>query len=194
MIAQTTTAYDHEQLTQQQMLKNARMGLALWRFANGMIFLFFAFANALMRSVQASWPPEGVAPLDRSLPILITLVIVASHVTAGRVLSAVRGNRFPEAGRFGVASIALGLVFFIGLIAASASVPYSGAYSSIVLAMQGFHALHMLIALLLMGWVLARVQRGRYNAEKHWGVEAAVIFWHFVDAMWLFFFAVIYIL
>ncbi|MBO9309984.1 MAG: cytochrome c oxidase subunit 3, partial [Chloroflexi bacterium] len=117
-----------------------------------------------------------------------------SGVTAARLLKAVRANQFGEALRFGLATLALGVVFLIGLLAAGAQVPPSGPYSSIAWAMLFFHGLHATIASLLLGVVLIGVWRGRYSAEKHWGVEASVVFWHFVGAMWLVFFAVIYVL
>ncbi|MCE7948524.1 MAG: heme-copper oxidase subunit III [Chloroflexi bacterium CFX4] len=192
--AKMQTAFDHDQFQQAQALKNARLGLLLWRFANGMAFVFFVFANLLMRNVQPSWPPPGVERLEVTLPILITIVILLSGFTASRTLKAVRASQLSATLRFGLATLALGVVFFVGLLAASAQVPPSGAYSSIVLAMNTFHGLHVVVAALILGVVLLRVRRGHYSAEKHWGVEAAVVFWHFVDAMWLFFFAFIYVL
>jgi cytochrome c oxidase subunit 3 len=188
------TAFDHEQFQRAQALKNARLGLLLWRFANGMAFIFFVFANLLMRNVQPSWPPPGVERLPIALPIAITLVILLSGMTATRLLKAVRANQFGQALRFGAATLALGAVFFVGLLAAGAQVTPSGPYSSITWAMLFFHGLHVTVASLLLGAVLIGVWRGRYSAEKHWGVEASVVFWHFVDAMWLVFFAVIYVL
>ncbi|PJF34743.1 MAG: hypothetical protein CUN49_14115 [Candidatus Thermofonsia Clade 1 bacterium] len=188
------TAFDQEQYQREQALKNARLGLLLWRFANGMAFVFFIFANLLMRNVQPSWPPPGVERLPIALPIAITLVILLSGMTATRTLRAVRANEFGRALQFGVATVALGVLFFIGLLAAGAQVTPSGPYSSIVWAMQFFHGLHVTAATVLLSLVLIGVWRRRYSAEQHWGVEASVVFWHFVDAMWLVFFAFIYVL
>jgi cytochrome c oxidase subunit 3 len=192
--AQMQTAFDQEQLQREQALKNARLGLLLWRFSNGMAFVFFIFANLLMRSVQPSWPPPGVERLPIALPLALTLIILLSGTTASQTLKAVRANHFGSALRFGGATLALGAAFFIGLIAAGAQVTPSGAYSSIVWAMQFFHGLHVAVASLIFGIVLIGVWRRRYSADKHWGVEASVVFWHFVDAMWIVFFLFIYVL
>ncbi|MFQ3535640.1 MAG: cytochrome c oxidase subunit 3 [Aggregatilineales bacterium] len=193
-LAPMQTAFDHEQIQREQALKNARLGLLLWRFANGMAFVFFIFANLLMRNVQPSWPPPGVERLPIGLPLAITLVILLSGMTASQLLKAVRANQFGQALRAGAATLALGAVFFAGLLAAGAQVTHSGPYSSIVWAMQFFHGLHVIVASLLLGVVLIGVWRRRYSVEKHWGVEASVIFWHFVDAMWIVFFLFIYVL
>ncbi|MDC0426911.1 cytochrome c oxidase subunit 3 [Pelagibacteraceae bacterium] len=40
---------------------------------------------------------------------------------------------------------------------------------------------------------LFRVTRGHFKAEHHFGFEAAAWYWHFVDVVWLFLFAAIYI-
>ncbi len=59
---------EEQQYLHAQELKNKRFALQLWRLANGMIFVFFAFANYLMRSAEGAWPPPGVARLDAALP------------------------------------------------------------------------------------------------------------------------------
>jgi cytochrome c oxidase subunit 3 len=58
--------------------------------------------------------------------------------------------------------------------------------------MNGFHIVHAVVGMLLFAYVLRRA--AIYTPENHWTVEAATVFWHFVDLMWMFFFAVIYII
>lgn len=188
------TPYDQEQYLRERALKNARLGLLLWRIANGLVFIFFGFANALMRQAQPSWPPPGVARLDATLPIIVTGVILLSGITASRALAQTRKNHHGAAQTAMLATIGLGVAFLVGLLVAMSQVPYSGPYSSIVLTMNGFHAAHVVVASLMMGYIYLKSRRGAYSSENHWGVEAVVIFWHFVDLMWLFFFAVIYVL
>jgi cytochrome c oxidase subunit III len=182
---------------EQLRLKNARLGLLLWRIANGLVFIFFGFANSLMRNVQTSWPPPGVERLPVALPLIITLALLLSSITAARALNAIRADS-PKTMRASLLiSMALGLFFFVGIVVVSLQIPYSGPYSSIILSMNFFHGLHVFIGLLLLGYVFVRSRRNEdrwYRRANHWTVEAAVVFWHFVDLMWLFFFAVIYIL
>jgi len=175
-------------------LKNARLGLLLWRIANGLIFLFFAYANYLMRTVQPSWPPPGVARLDITVPVLITLAIVLSSVSAWQVRVAMRRENHAAVKRNTFITVGLGALFFVGLLIACLQVPYSGPYSSIVLTMNVFHGLHVIVGLGLFFYALRRLGQGVYTKDRHWGLEASVVFWQFVDAMWVFFFLVIYIL
>jgi cytochrome c oxidase subunit III len=55
--------------------------------------------------------------------------------------------------------------------------------------------LHVLVGVLLMGIVLWRsLKKGHYSSSNHFGVEAAEIYWHFVDGVWVVLFLLLYIL
>jgi cytochrome c oxidase subunit 3 len=186
-----TTSFDDERYRHDIALKNARLGLVLWRIGNGLIFVFFAFANALMRQAQPSWPPPGVARLDATLPIIITGVLILSWFSAARVQNTMRREDRADVRRSVLITAGLGIAFLAGLMVVSAQIPYSGAYSSIVVAMNLFHAVHTAIGLVLLAWVFPRIER--YTRESYWGLEGTVVFWQFIVLMWAFFFAVIYV-
>ncbi|MCC7209717.1 MAG: cytochrome c oxidase subunit 3 [Anaerolineae bacterium] len=191
--AQPVTLDDQEYL-RQLALKNARLGLLLWRLVNGMVFAFFVFANGMMRTTQPSWPPPGVQPLDAGLPLILTVVIGASFFTASRSLAAIRAGNSGAMSAQTVITGVLGMAFLVGIVAYTAQIPVTGPYSSINVTMNAFHALHVLAGLLLLAFVLFRARQGLYTRERYWMVEAAVVFWQFVVLMWVFFFAVIYVL
>jgi heme/copper-type cytochrome/quinol oxidase subunit 3 len=165
----------------------------LWRITNGLVFVFFIFANYLMRNAQPSWPPPGVARVDMGVPLVISAALLLSAVTASRILAAIRRDDRLSAQRHVLATMSLGAIFLIGVVAVIAQIPYSGSYSSIIVMMNGFHALHVIVGLGLFGYVLLKIGRGAYTQDRHWGAEGTIIFWHFVDLMWVFFFLVIYV-
>lgn len=179
----------------EHVIKNRRLALLLWRLTNGMVFVFFIFANYLMRSVQTSWPPEGVARPDALIPIIVSLLLLASSIPASRSLNAIRRGDTVGMTRNVWAVVALGVIFIAGVLYTMLTLPPSGPYSSIVLAMNGFHIVHAFAGLMLFAYVLWRTARAQaYSKANFWTVEAAVTFWHFVDLMWVFFFAVLYII
>lgn len=190
MSAQFVTSFEARR--QALDLKNKRLGLLLWRIANGGVFMFFIFANYLMRRVQTSWPPEGIERVDSTLPVIVSVLLLVSGIFASRAQWAIRRGDHAGMRTNLLITLGLGAAFLIGLLIACLQVPYSGSYSSIVMAMNGFHMFHALIGMLLFGYVLSKATQ--YTKENHWGVEAAVVFWHFVDLMWVFFFVVIYML
>ena len=57
----------------------------------------------------------------------------------------------------------------------------------------GFHGLHVIIGTIFLFICWLRVLKGHFTPEKHIGFEAAAWYWHFVDVVWLFLFAAVYI-
>ncbi|MBF9031436.1 cytochrome c oxidase subunit 3 [Rhodobacterales bacterium HKCCE3408] len=57
----------------------------------------------------------------------------------------------------------------------------------------GFHGAHVIIGTIFLTVCYFRVLSGHFTAEKHVGFEAAAWYWHFVDVVWLFLFAAVYI-
>ena len=57
----------------------------------------------------------------------------------------------------------------------------------------GFHGFHVLIGSIFLLVCLFRTMKGHFNPSQHVGFEAAAWYWHFVDVVWLFLFAAIYI-
>jgi cytochrome c oxidase subunit III len=184
---------EEQQYLHAQELKNKRFALQLWRLVNGMIFVFFAFANYLMRSAEGSWPPQGVSRLDATLPAIFSAILLLSALPATRVQAAIGRNDRTAMLRNILATLALGVVFLIGLALIWRQVPYSGAYSTIFFTMTGFHAVHVGVGMILFAYVFLKAQKGAYSPENHWSVEATVVFWHFVELMWIFYFVVLYI-
>ena len=60
--------------------------------------------------------------------------------------------------------------------------------------MTGLHALHMIIGLGVMLWLLWKAWLGTFTAEYFAPVEIAGLYWHFVDIVWIFLFPLLYLL
>ncbi|MEY4697294.1 MAG: hypothetical protein RIT14_1722 [Pseudomonadota bacterium] len=57
----------------------------------------------------------------------------------------------------------------------------------------GFHGFHVVIGTIFLTVCLIRAIKGHFTPEKHIGFEAAAWYWHFVDVVWLFLFAAVYV-
>jgi cytochrome c oxidase subunit III len=64
----------------------------------------------------------------------------------------------------------------------------------IYFSMTGLHALHMIVGLGIMAWLLWTAYKGRYSPEYHSPVEISGLYWHFVDIVWIFLFPLLYLL
>ena len=61
-------------------------------------------------------------------------------------------------------------------------------------AMTGMHAVHMIIGLVLLLWLIARANRGEFSAGYVAPIENFGLYWHFVDIVWLFLFPLLYLI
>jgi cytochrome c oxidase subunit 3 len=66
-------------------------------------------------------------------------------------------------------------------------------YGSTFFMATGFHGAHVIIGTLFLAVCLLRALKGHFSPKQHFGFEAAAWYWHFVDVVWLFLFAVIYV-
>jgi cytochrome c oxidase subunit 3 len=67
-------------------------------------------------------------------------------------------------------------------------------YFSLYFAMTGMHALHMIIGIAILGFMIFRAQAGAYTAGHVTFVENFGLYWHFVDIIWIFLFPLLYLI
>jgi heme/copper-type cytochrome/quinol oxidase subunit 3 len=93
----------------------------------------------------------------------------------------------------------LGLTFLLLQIVAeyphqlTISPPSSGTYGTLFFALTGLHGAHVAIGLLFSAWVQARAWRGAFDGHRHVTVQNFAMYWHFVDTVWVFVLATIYL-
>ena len=66
-------------------------------------------------------------------------------------------------------------------------------YGSTFYMATGFHGFHVIVGTIFLAVCFFRSMKGHSNSKHHFGFEAAAWYWHFVDVVWLFLFAAIYI-
>jgi len=157
----------------------------------------------------ASWPPPNIETVDPwHLPLMNTLVLLLSGTTVTWAHHAlIHGNRKHAKWGLGL-TILLGIFFtylqaieYSHLFHERASDDLHGGfwlstnvYGSAFFMATGFHGLHVLIGTIFLFAIYMRLMRGGLRADKHFGLEAAAWYWHFVDVVWLFLFAFIYVI
>jgi cytochrome c oxidase subunit 3 len=67
-------------------------------------------------------------------------------------------------------------------------------FFSLYFAMTGLHALHMVIGVGLLSWLIGLAYKGRFTAEYNTPVDVAGLYWHFVDIIWVFLFPLLYLI
>ncbi len=72
--------------------------------------------------------------------------------------------------------------------------PQTDAYGSFFYLITGLHGAHVAGGLLMLLYVLVRAFAGHFDAVRHSAVSNAILYWHFVDVVWLFVFTTLYLL
>jgi cytochrome c oxidase subunit 3 len=67
-------------------------------------------------------------------------------------------------------------------------------YFSLYFGMTGLHALHMVVGAGLLIWVLKDSLKGRFSASYNTPVEIVGLYWHFIDIVWIYLFALLYLI
>jgi cytochrome c oxidase subunit 3 len=67
-------------------------------------------------------------------------------------------------------------------------------FFSLYFAMTGLHALHMVIGVGLLTFLIIQTNKGTYSAEYMTPVDIAGLYWHFVDIIWIFLFPLLYLI
>ncbi len=176
--------------------KTATNRLGLWLFLLSDSFVFGGLAISRFNLLGLTRPP-----LNQVLGLTVTSILLTSSFFMNRAEAAMEhGDRRGFVVGI-VATLILGIGFVAGVLAvewptaiADGVTPSANAGGAIFFMMTGMHALHVITGLIFLGIVLRNGARGLYSAEKHWPVEAAAVYWHFVDVVWIFFYPALYLI
>jgi cytochrome c oxidase subunit 3 len=143
------------------------------------------------------WPPQGIETFDPwHLPLLNTLILLTSGTTVTWAHHALLHND-RQGLKWGlVLTVVLGLLFTAcqAYEYSHAAFGFSGSiYGSTFYMATGFHGFHVIVGTIFLFICLLRAMAGQFTPKAHFGFEAAAWYWHFVDVVWLFLFACIYV-
>ena len=159
--------------------------------------------DARAQFTGGEFPHAGVTPLSPwGLPLINTLILLLSGTTVTWAHHAVIHNDQKGLVQGLLLTILLGIFFTYlqyleyheALSAGFFAFINGDIYGSTFFMATGFHGLHVIIGTIFLTVCLFRARAGHFTPERHFGFEAAAWYWHFVDVVWLFLFAAIYVL
>jgi cytochrome c oxidase subunit 3 len=178
--------------------------------------LFFGGVFAAY-SIYRSWYPDAFAAGSHSLDITLgavnTAILITSSLTMALAVHAAQTGRRQALVMFLLATMALGAAF-LGIKAieygqkfAEHHVPgasfhfeeealaqHAQIFFSLYFVMTGLHALHMIIGLGIMTWMLWWAWNGTISRDYASPIEISGLYWHFVDIVWIFLFPLLYLI
>jgi cytochrome c oxidase subunit 3 len=173
------------------------------RASAGWIQLFNTYADdpEAYGAAFASWPPPGVETFDPwHIPLMNTLVLLLSGTTVTWAHHALQHGDRKGATLGLVFTVLLGIAFTTLQVYEYSEAKFAfdrvdggNIYGSTFFMATGFHGAHVVIGTIFLAVCLFRLLSGGFTAQKHFGLEAAAWYWHFVDVVWLFLFTFVYV-
>jgi cytochrome c oxidase subunit 3 len=159
-----------------------------------------------VRTAWAAWPPKGIETVSAwHLPLVNTLTLLLSGTTVTWAHHALQTGDRKGARNGLILTVLLGVIFtaiqayeyhhiLTEKLFYSEEAANAGLYGSSFFMATGFHGFHVLIGTIFLAVCLIRLMHGGFTPKQHFGFEAAAWYWHFVDVVWLFLFAFIYVI
>jgi cytochrome c oxidase subunit III len=175
-----------------------RVGMFCLITAESAIFTIFVVAYIFYIGKSLSGPtPQQVL----HFPYFNTICLLSSSLT---IHLAVRGLEAGNSGRFKLLwflTFALGSIFIIGtgrewhhLIYDEGLTITTNLFGTTYYSLVGLHAFHVTVGLVALGTVLALALAGKVKQEHSYQTGVLSLYWHFVDAVWVVVFTVVYII
>nr|CAI9430475.1 cytochrome c oxidase subunit 3 [Fomitopsis pinicola] len=184
-----------------QVQRGLTIGVLLFIVSEVFAFLsvFWAFFHSsLSPSIEIGgvWPPQGITALDPfAIPLLNTMLLVSSGAFITYAHHAlIKGNRKDSIyGTF--FTIILAIVFTGFQYLEYSEAPFSisdSVYGSAFYASTGLHGFHVIIGTIFISTMFFRNLGYQLTKHHHIGFESSILYWHFVDVVWLFLFIAVY--
>lgn len=178
----------------------------MWSFlaSDAMTFAALLASAGILRRENHDWPSSTVV-LNLRMAIVMTVLLLVSSVLMISALSGVKRNDHTRFRKYLLFTLLCGTAFVVlqGLewhhllhegMTMTQNPWGAGLFGATFYVLTGFHGLHVLGGVLYLTGILLNGLRGRYHTDNYAAVEIAGLYWHFVDLVWIFVFAFVYLL
>jgi nitric oxide reductase NorE protein len=176
--------------------------LAIWVFilAELAAFALLFILYGVVRAKQVGLFNEMQLTLDRNAGALNTVLLITASWCVARAVVAIRQGADGASARWLACGILVGIGFLVVKV-----FEYSAKFDAGIgldtnlfymfyIALTFFHFMHVVLGLLILGFLLLKTLRGGYSAEDHLGMETGASYWHMVDLVWIVLFPLVYVM
>jgi cytochrome c oxidase subunit III len=174
------------------------VGMACLIVAESAIFIIFvvAYIFYIGKSLTGPTPAQVL-----ELPIFGTICLLSSSITVHYAVSALRKDNLRNCSLWLAGTVLLGTIFLVTtgqewyhLIRYEGLTLQTNLFGTTYYSLVGLHATHVVVGLIMLSIALVLSLRGRVKEEHSEKLEVLSIYWHFVDAVWVVVFTVVYVL
>jgi cytochrome c oxidase subunit 3 len=182
--------------------KGLKLGVLLFivsevMFFFGFFWAFFHFSFNPSIFIGGVWPPAFLNTLDPwKIPLLNTILLITSGATITLAHHSITLGSKDLTTNGLIATVTGALVFTFLQVLEYYNAPFSistSVYGSSFFMLTGFHGFHVIIGTTFLIVCLIRLYFNHFTKEHHLGFEAAIWYWHFVDAVWLLLYITVYL-
>ncbi|SDU65991.1 cytochrome c oxidase subunit 3 [Pseudomonas mandelii] len=176
--------------------------LAMWFFilAELSVFAILILAFAVTQALKPQMFSESRLLLNTSTGLAMTLSLLTAGLFAALAQEQVRHSRPRHGAVFLLMALLAASVYVVlklteyrHLLASGLGMEHN-TFFTLYWILTGFHFLHVLLGMVILGWLAERCRRGLYDASKRSWFESGVLYWHMVDLIWVMLFPLVYVL
>src|SRR5271166_1366740 len=168
-----------------------------WAFFDASLFPGEAIEYSRVAFTGGHWPPKGIEAIDPwHFPLINTLILLTSGTTVTWAHHALLENDRAGLKKGLLLTVLLGMLFTSIQAYEYIHAPFpfkNSIYGATFFMATGFHGFHVIVGTIFLIVCLIRANAGQFTPKQHLGFEFAAWYWHFVDVVWLFLFATIYV-
>lgn len=176
--------------------------LAMWFFilAELTVFALLILAFAVTQLLNPELFRESRAALDSSIGLALTLSLLTAGLFAALAVEQVRQARPQRGAALLLASLATACIYVVLKLNEFAHLAGLGlgmehnTFFTLYWILTGFHFLHVLLGMVILGWLAGLCRRRVYTAGDCAGLESGVLYWHMVDMVWVLLFPLVYLI
>ena len=171
----------------------------MWFFilAELTVFAILILTFAVTQRLEPEVFALGRSQLDSSTGLAMTVSLLTAGLCAALGLHQVRGQPSRRGAGWFCAALLAALIYvgikleeYAHLAGVGLGLEYSR-FFTLYWVLTGFHFLHVLLGMVILGWLAVGCWRGRVAIS---GVESGVLYWHMVDLVWVVLFPVVYVM
>jgi cytochrome c oxidase subunit 3/cytochrome o ubiquinol oxidase subunit 3 len=193
----TTAVLPHSPAEAWTLPSRGIIGMACLIVAESAIFIIFVVAYVFYLGKSLTGP----APRDvLQLPIFTSICLFSSSYTVHRAVSALEHSKRSACSVWLALTVLLGGIFLVGtgrewyeLIYRDGLTIKTNLFGTTFYSLVGLHASHVLIGLVMLSIALLFSLRGQMTSRHTERLEVLSLYWHFVDAVWVVVFLVVYV-
>jgi heme/copper-type cytochrome/quinol oxidase subunit 3 len=130
-------------------------------------------------------------------PLYATLILLFSAIAFNGASYCMKWGSWTYAVAYSTFGLLLGLIFLVIQVTEYKHLIFNitdTVYGSCFYLLTGFHGCHVLVGMIFLTIQHERLVSWQFSRERHLGYSLAMIYWHFVDIVWIFLFIFVYVL